>query len=215
MAILRDRKLDEMEATRFRIQSMLQGRNKIGYEIMNGVRRATKIDKMEFKSSWDLHQASRRYENRKNREKNVKSKARTKAELLARIDEMEKQRATVLDVLNNIMDKMDRMAALNKKLTATVKAYKEHNVKFAMFAMKHQDCEDSAKCVHGAAVKEIITDSDWINLQKENKRKRKRKTEKTDDQTSPSKKSKRDNNTKFQSKKEKSTNTIIKLSLKG
>ena len=78
MAILRDRKQDEMEATLFRIQSMLQGRNKVGYEIMDGVRRATKIDKMEFKSSWDLHQASRRYENRKNREKNVKSKARTK-----------------------------------------------------------------------------------------------------------------------------------------
>merc|ERR1712240_384708 len=154
-----------MEATRFRIQSMLQGRNKVGYEIMDGVRRATKIDKMEFKSSWDLHQASRRYENRKNREKNVKSKARTKVELLARIDEIEKQSATVLDVLNNTMDKMDRMAALNKKLTATVKAYKKHNVKFAMFAMKHQDCEDSAKCGHGAAVKEIITDSDWINLQ--------------------------------------------------
>ena len=138
MAILRDRKADEMEATLFRIQSMLQGRNKVGYEIMNGVRRPTKIDKMEFKSSWDLHQASRRYENRKNREKNVKSKVWTKVELLARIDEMEKQRATVLDVLYNTMDKMDPMAALNKKLTATVKAYVEHNVKFTMFAAKHQ-----------------------------------------------------------------------------
>ena len=124
MAILRDRTLDEMEATRFRIQSMLQGRNKVGYEIMDSVRRATKIDKMEFKSSWDLYQASRRYENRKNREKNVKSKDRTKVQLLATIDEMQKQRATVLDVLNSSMDKMDRMAALNKKLTATVKAYK-------------------------------------------------------------------------------------------
>ena len=62
MAILRDRKLDEMEATRFRIQSMLQGRNKVGYEIMDGVRRATKINSMEFKSGWDLHQASQGYE---------------------------------------------------------------------------------------------------------------------------------------------------------
>merc|ERR1712175_60462 len=132
---------------------------------MDGVRRATKIDKMEFKSGRDLHQTSRRYENRKNRErKNLKSKARTKVELLATIDEMKKQRATVLDVLNNTMDKMDRIAALNKRLTATVKAYKEHNVKFAMFVMKHQDCKDSAKCGHGAAVKEIITHSDWINL---------------------------------------------------
>merc|ERR1712240_893269 len=166
------------------------GRNKVGYEIMSGVRRATKIDKMEYKTSWDLHQASRRYENRKNREKNVKSKVWTKVELLARIDEMEKQRATVLDVLNNTMDKMDRMAAINKRLTATIKAYKEHNVKFAMFATKHQDCKDSAKCGHGAAVKEIITHSDWINLPKETKRKR--KTGKADDKTSPNKKSKRD-----------------------
>ena len=55
MAILRDRKLDEMEATRFRIQSMLRGRNKVGYEIMDGVRRATMIDKMDFKSGWELH----------------------------------------------------------------------------------------------------------------------------------------------------------------
>merc|ERR1711873_42939 len=155
----------------------LRGRNKVGYEIMNGVRRATKIDKMEFKSCLDLHQTSRRYENRKNREKkNSKSKASTEVELLATIDEMKKQRATVLDVLNNTMDKMDRMAALNKRLTATVKAYKEHNVKFAMFATKHQDCKDSAKCGHVAAVKEIITHSDWINLPKETKRKRKRKT---------------------------------------
>merc|ERR1711873_117805 len=100
----------------------------------------------------------------------------TKVELLARIDEMEKQRATVLDVLYNTMEKMDRMAALNKKLTATVKAYKEHNVKFAMFAMKHQDCEDSAKCCHGATVKEIITDSEWINLQKKKKKKKKKST---------------------------------------
>merc|ERR1711873_173638 len=107
----------------------LLGKNRVGYEIMNGVRRATKIDKMEFKSGWDLHQTSRRYENRKNREKkNSKSKAWTKVELLSTIDEMKKQRATVLDVLNNTMDKMDRMAALNKKLTATVKAYKKHNV---------------------------------------------------------------------------------------
>merc|ERR1712163_64831 len=96
--------------------------------------------------------------------KNVKSKAKSKVELIATIDEMEKQRATVLDVLYYTMDKMDQMAALNKKLTAAVKAYKEHNVKFAMFAMKNQDCEDSAKCGHGAAVKEIITDSEWINL---------------------------------------------------
>merc|ERR1712002_416155 len=107
---------------------------------------------MEFKSGWDLHQASRRYENRMNREKNVKSKAKSKVELLATIDEMEKQRATVLDVLYNTMNKMDRMAALNMKLTARVKAYKEHNVKFTMFAMKHQDFEDSAKCGHGASL---------------------------------------------------------------
>ena len=52
-----------------------------------------------------------------------------------------------------------------------------------MFAVKHQDCEDSAKCGHGLALKAIITDSDWINLQKENKRKR--KTEKADDKTCP------------------------------
>ena len=69
MAILRDRKADEMEATLFRIQSMLQGRNKVGYEIMDGVRRATKIDKMAFKSDWKLHQASQRYQKRKNKEK--------------------------------------------------------------------------------------------------------------------------------------------------
>merc|ERR1712163_109120 len=80
--------------------------------------------------------------------------------------ERKKKRATVLDVLNNTMDKMDRMAAINKRLTATVKAYKEHNVKFAMVATKHQDCKDSAKCGHGAAVKEIITHSNWINLPK-------------------------------------------------
>merc|ERR1711873_385076 len=109
--------------------------NKVGYEIMDGVRRATKINSMEFKSGWDLNQASQRYEKRKNREKkNVKSKAKSKVELLATIDEMEKQRATVLDVLYNTMDKIDRMAAFNKKLTATVEAYREHNVKFAMFA---------------------------------------------------------------------------------
>merc|ERR1712212_1300710 len=161
MAILRDRNVNDKKATRFRTQSMLQGRNKVGYEIIDGVCRATKIDKMDFKSGWDLHQASRRYENRKNREKkNVKSKAKSKVELLATIDEMEKQRATVLDVLYNTMDKMNRMAALNKKLTATVKAYREHNVKFALFAVKHQDCKDSTKCGHGAAVKEIITHSD-------------------------------------------------------
>ena len=116
---------------------------------------------------------------------------------------MEKQRATVLDVLYNTMDKMDRMAALNKRLTATVKAYKEHNVKFALFATKHQDCKDSAKCGHGAAVKEIITHSDWINLPKVTKRKRKRKTEKADDKTSPNKKSKRDIHIIFPSRKEK------------
>jgi len=115
MAILRDRKLDEMEVTRFRIQSMLRGRNKVGYEIMDGVRRATNINSMEFRSGWDLHQASQRYEKRKNREKkNEKSKAKSKVELLATIDEMEKQRATVLDVLYNTMDTIDRMAALNK-----------------------------------------------------------------------------------------------------
>ena len=58
MAILRDRKADEMEATLFRIQSMLQGRNKVGYEIMDGVRRATNIGSMDFKSSWEIHLAS-------------------------------------------------------------------------------------------------------------------------------------------------------------
>ena len=117
MATPRDRTLDEMEATRYRIQSMLRGRNKVGYEIMDGVRRATKIDSMEFRSAWDLHQESQRYEKRKNRESKVaKPKAMSKKQLLAQIDEMEKQRATVLDVLNNVMDKMDRMAALNKKL---------------------------------------------------------------------------------------------------
>ena len=98
---------------------------------------------------------------------------------------------------------MDQMAELNKKLTTTVKAYKEHNVKFALFATKHQDCKDSAKCGHGAAVKEIITHSDWINLPKETKRKRKRKTGKADDKTSPNKKSKRDIHIIFPSRKRK------------
>ena len=91
MAILRDRNLNDMKASRFRTQSMLQGRNKVGYEIMDGVRRATKIDKMDFKSGSELHQSSQRYEKRKNREKKVvKSKAKSKVELKATIVEMEK-----------------------------------------------------------------------------------------------------------------------------
>ena len=71
MAILRDRNVNDMKATRFRTQSMLQGRNKVGYEIIDGVRRATKIDKMDFKSGWELHRASQNYEKRKNIEKRM------------------------------------------------------------------------------------------------------------------------------------------------
>ena len=55
-----------------------------------------------------------------------------------------------------------------------------------MFAAKYQNCEDSAKCSHGTALKAIIAKSDWINLQNVNERKRK-KTDKTDDKRFPTK----------------------------
>ena len=71
MAILRNRYLGYMKAARFRIKSMIRGRNQVGFEIMDGVRRATNLDSMDFKSGWELHRASQRYEKRKNREKRM------------------------------------------------------------------------------------------------------------------------------------------------
>ena len=55
MAILRYRNLDEMEATRYRIKSMIRGK----FEIMDGIRRATKLGSMDFKTGWKLHRESK------------------------------------------------------------------------------------------------------------------------------------------------------------
>ena len=89
------------------------------FEIMDGIRLATNTGSMDFKSGCELHRESQRYAKRKNMEKkNAKSKVKSKLDLLATIDKMEKERTAALDVLSKAMEKMDRMAALNKKLAA-------------------------------------------------------------------------------------------------
>ena len=115
---------------------------------------------------------------------------------------MEKAKARALDVLSKAMDKMDRMASFNRKLTAKVEALRQDNVVFAMFAVKHQDCEDPANCGHGTALKTIVAERDWINAQQVNKRKRKRKTDKANDKTSPTKSPKETTILSFHQEKE-------------
>ena len=84
-----------------------------------------------------------------------------------------------------------------------------------MFAVKHQNCEDFAKCGHGSSLKTIVAERDWINVQQVNERKRKRKMDKTDDKHFLQKSPKKTTILSFNQEKEKETSPMIIQSLKG